>query len=262
MAKVNLTQALADEYRDLFRTMEIEPERFDAVDRIVDRILANKAEYRAAAAQVGAPWYFVAAIHNMESSLRMDRHLHNGDPLTKRTKHVPAGRPAEGDPPFTWEESAADALKLRNIDGVTEWNLERILYELEGYNGWGYRLHHPHVKTPYLWSFSNQYTSGKYVADGRWSDTAVSRQCGAAAIIKRLEQRGEIASFNERIPARVTPLRHAKKVIDRADDLQRFLNTFPGIALRVDGWPGQNTSDAVKQVFGFYLEGDPRTNDD
>jgi lysozyme family protein len=262
MAKVNLTQALADEYRELFRTMEIEPDRFDVVDGIVDKILANRAQYEAAASEVGAPWYFVAAIHNMESSLRMDRHLHNGDPLSRRTTHVPAGRPAQGEPPFTWEESAADALRLRNIDNVAEWNLERTLYELEGYNGWGYRLYHSHVKSPYLWSFSSQYTSGKYVADGRWSDTAVSRQCGAAAIIKRLEQRGEIASFDGRIPARVIPLRYAKRVIGRADDLQRFLNSFPGIALRVDGWPGSSTSDAVKQVFGFYLAGDPRAAED
>jgi hypothetical protein len=44
-----------------------------------------------------------------------------------------------------------------------------------------------------------------------------------------------------------------------AEDLQRFLNTFPGIALRVDGQPGQKTSDAVKQILGFHLQGDPRS---
>ena len=108
MAKVNLTQALAGEYRELFQTMEIDPDRFDVVDGIADRILANKARYEAAAGTVGAPWYFVAAIHKMESSLRMDRHLHNGDSLMRRTTHVPPGRPVEGDPPITWEESALD----------------------------------------------------------------------------------------------------------------------------------------------------------
>jgi hypothetical protein len=117
------------------------------------------------------------------------------------------------------------------------------------------------VKSPYLWSFSNQYTQGKYIADGTWSDTAVSRQCGAAVVIKRLEQRGEINVLTGQIAAHVIPLRHANGVIDRGEDLQRFLNTFPGISLRVDGWPGDNSSDAVKQVFGFYLEGDPRSND-
>ena len=262
MPRVNLTNALAAEYRELFQTMEIDRDRFGAIDAIVDRILANRPAYESVARQVGAPWYFVAAIHNMESSLRMNRHLHNGDPLTERTRHVPAGRPATGEPPFTWEESAIDALKLRRIDRVADWSLERLLYELEGYNGWGYRLYHAHVKSPYLWSFSNQYTSGKYVADGRWSDTAVSRQCGAAVIVKRLEQRSEIDSFDARRRTRAVPLRYANRVIDRAEDLQRFLNTFPGVSLRIDGWPGEKTSDAVEQVFGFRLSGDPRPSDE
>lgn len=262
MPRVNLTQSLSAEYRELFSTLEIEPGRFDVVDGIIDRILSNKSLYKNVSRKVQAPWFFIAAIHNMESSLRLDRHLHNGDPLTARTRHVPANRPAEGDPPFSWQESAQDALTLRRIDRVDDWSLERILYELEGYNGWGYRLHHAHVKSPYLWSFSNHYTSGKYIADGTWSNTAVSRQCGAAVIIKRLEQKEEISSLSGRIARNVVPLRHANRVINRGEDLQRFLNTFPGISLRVDGWPGDKTSDAVKTVFGFKLHGDPRSDNE
>jgi len=48
------------------------------------------------------------------------------------------------------------------------------------------------VKSPYLWSYSNLYTSGKYVGDGQWSETAVSRQCGAMVLLKRLQEKGEI----------------------------------------------------------------------
>jgi len=260
MPSVNLTQTLSAEYLELFQTMEIKQSRFDDVDAIVDKVVLNRAVYEDVSEQLGAPWYFVAAIHNMESSLRFDRHLHNGDPLTSRTRHVPAGRPIDGNPPFTWQVSAQDALKLRRIDRVSHWSLEQTLYQLEGYNGWGYRLHHMHVKSPYLWSFSNQYVRGKYIADGTWSDTAVSRQCGAAVLLKRLEQRDEIPALGDRIPANVVPLRHASEVIEHGEDLQRFLNSFPGISLRVDGWPGDKTSDAVKKVFGFFLEGDPRSD--
>jgi lysozyme family protein len=261
MAKVHLSKALAAEYEELFSTMEIAQERFAEVDRIVSRILPNRAHYEAVAAKLKAPWFFVAAIHNMESGLRMDRHLHNGDPLTARTRQVPANRPPTDEPPFTWQESAVDALQLRKIDAVTDWNLERILYELEGYNGWGYRKHHQHVKSPYLWSFSNHYKRGKYVADGTWSDTASSRQCGAAVIIKRLEQQGDIAPLTSQSRKRDVPLRHSNRKIDRAEDLQRFLNTFPGISVRVDGKPGEKTSDAVSQIFGFHLKDDPRFPD-
>ncbi len=257
MAKVNFTQSLQEEYEELYLTCEVKADRFDDIDPIVDGVLENQERYEAVASEVGAPWFFIAAIHNMEASRRFNRHLHNGDRLTARTVHVPSGRPVEGDPPFSWEESAQDALNMHGINKVEEWSLPRILYELEKYNGWGYRLYHAHVKSPYLWSFSNHYTSGKYVADGTWSDTAVSRQCGAAVIIRRLEERGEIGPLVGEMPE--GPLLHyADEVIAYGEDLQRFLNTFNGISLRVDGWPGERTSNAVKRVFGFHLNGDPR----
>jgi lysozyme family protein len=258
MSRVNLTKTLSAEYSDLFQTLEIEPGHFSEVDTIVDRILEHKNAYETVADKVNAPWFFVGVIHNMESSLNFKRHLHNGDSLKERTHNVPKDRPAKGNPPFSWEESAIDALQLRKIDRVDDWSLDRLLYELEGYNGWGYRKFHQHVKSPYLWSFSNHYTKGKYVSDGTWSDTAVSRQCGAAVLIKRLEQRGKIPLFSGRRATRLTPLRFSNREIARADDLQRFLNTFPGISLRVDSKPGEKTSDAVEQLFGFRLEGDPK----
>ena len=42
--------------------------------------------------------------------MRFDQHLHNGDPLSGRTTHVPPGRPRPASPPFTWEQSAHDAI--------------------------------------------------------------------------------------------------------------------------------------------------------
>src|SRR5206468_849198 len=105
---------------------------------------------------------------------------------------VPAGRPKTGNPPFGWEESAGDALSMKGLSPQTDWSLAGTLYQLERYNGWGYRLFHPYVLSPYLWSFSNHYKSGKYVADGTWSDTAVSKQCGAVALLRRMAEHGQI----------------------------------------------------------------------
>ncbi len=254
MAKISFTEGLAREYERLYRTCVADASRFDAIDTLVDRLLEQRRRYEEVARSLEIPWYFVAAIHNMESDQDFTRHLHNGDPLTDRTKHVPAGRPRTGRPPFSWEESAEDALRMRRLDRVGEWSLARLLYELEGYNGWGYRLYHPHVLSPYLWSWSNHYTSGKYIADGRWSDTAKSRQCGAAVLLHRMEERGEIRLGRIEKPIFV----YSDGPLPEADRLQRFLNGFEGIALRVDGWPGERTSDAVKKLFGFHLLGDPR----
>lgn len=256
MAKVNYTNGLAEEYIHLYKSCESRENHFDEIDKLVDTLISNRKRYENVGDTLGIPWYFIAAIHNMESSQNFSRHLHNGDSLNARTKHVPAGRPKKGNPPFTWEESATDALKLRKLDKIKKWSLSRLLYELEGYNGWGYRLYHSHVLSPYLWSYSNHYVSGKYIADGTWSDTAKSRQCGAVILLKRLEERGEItlSTIQESI------FFYSTQKEAEADKLQQFLNQFDGIALRVDGWPGKSTSSAFKELFGFYLKNDPRND--
>ena len=177
---------LRQEYRTLYDSCIIDPSKTAIIKIITKRIQKNIYTYSQVAEQLNIPWQFVAIIHNMESSLNFSCHLHNGDSLMKRTIHIPAGRPVTGTPPFTWEESAVDALTLRKINQWRDWSVEGTLYQMEGYNGWGYRLHHPQVLTPYLWSFSNHYTKGKYIADGIWSDTAVSTQCGAAVLLRLL----------------------------------------------------------------------------
>lgn len=55
------------------------------------------------------------------------------------------------------------------------------------------------------------------------------------------------------------PIRYAKNgKIPYGKELQEFLNQFPDVSLKQDGWPGKKTSDAFKKVMGYYLEGDPR----
>ena len=186
------TPEVKTEYEALFATGQINPSRVTAVDAIITRVLANRAVYEAIGDPLNhIPWYFIAAIHNLETGLRFDRHFHNGDPLTARTVRVPAGKPASGTPPFTFEESAIDALTEKGFHQKPAWPLAKMLFRMERYNGFGYR--NKGINTPYLWSFSNQYTRGKFVADGKFSLTAVSAQCGGATLLKRLEDRGLIS---------------------------------------------------------------------
>ena len=266
MAKVVYSENLRREYERLYKEMVYEESRFSQIDALTDTLLEHKERYENVAETLGIPWYFVAVIHNMESSMRFDRHLHNGDSLEQRTIHVPAGRPKRGNPPFSWEESAIDALKLRRVERVGEWSLGRILYEIEAYNGWGYRLYHKHVLSPYLWSWSGHYSCGKYIYDGTWSDTAKSKQCGAAVLLRRLEERGEISLLSATDEKGLLSATDEKEPYffysDSSEEevkrLQRFLNTFAGVALRIDGIPGPKTSAAVKKLFGYYLKGDSR----
>jgi lysozyme family protein/cell wall-associated NlpC family hydrolase len=179
-----LNKGLRQNYNLLYQSLLIRPARRAAVDQMARRITANKARYQKVGKAIGMPWYVVGIIHSLEAGGDFTKHLHNGDPLTARTTHVPVGRPKTGKPPFKWEASAIDALS--GFRAWKDWSIPGTLFKLEGYNGFGYRDHHPNVPSPYLWSFSNHYTKGKYVADGKFSPTAVSQQVGAAVLLKRL----------------------------------------------------------------------------
>lgn len=193
MNKVEWNADLKDEYNKLFFLCKVKPERVVVVDSYANKIEANKPRYEAIAHHVGCPWWVVGVIHLMECGLRFNAHLHNGDPLTARTKHIPSGRPVAGNPPFVFEDSAIDALTMKGFHKEKDWSIARVLFILEGYNGYGYRQYHPSVKTPYLWSFTNWYTKGKYVADGKYDGEAVSQQMGIAAVLKRMQERNLIA---------------------------------------------------------------------
>jgi lysozyme family protein len=193
MPSLTLTQDLVDEYEKLFALAAIRPEHQSEIDAVVTRIFDphNLAQYRQVEESIKVPAHVVGIIHSLEADLNFLTHLHNGDPLTARTIHVPAGRPRDGDPPFQWFDSAIDALTMHDLDKWTNWTtISGIAFVLERYNGFGYRLNHPQVKSPYLWSFTTIYTAGRYIADGVFSNTSVSRQCGGMALLKRMiEQR-------------------------------------------------------------------------
>ena len=260
---VRLTSALRGEYESLFQTCVIRESRHPEVDRTTKQLVKVRERYDNVSAATGVPWHVVAIIHCMETGVDFTKHLHNGDPLTARTRNVPANRPATGSPPFPWEESAIDALQLKKLGADTDWSLGGTLYQFERFNGFGYRLKNTNVLTPYLWSFSHFYSAGKFIRDGVFSPTAVSRQCGAAVLLRRLAEQNLLA-FGEQ-PPQEAPLVEFSETLprdpaaaERARELQRFLNTFPGIFLRVDGKPGTRTSDAHHRVTGHFLRGDPR----
>lgn len=175
---------LHDEYQNLLDTCEVRSDWKDAIDRRARAILSHKDRYKAVGDELGMPWEVIGVIHSLECGLRFDQHLHNGDPLDKKTYRVPRGRG-----PFdTWEESAKDALKMKGWDKIEDWSDARVAYELERYNGFGYRLRRTGVLSPYLWSGTTHYTVGKFVSDGKYVKTAKSAQSGAIPLIKRIKE--------------------------------------------------------------------------
>lgn len=261
------TADLVKEYELLFAACRIREERLPAVDAIVNKLFSQKSLYENVGKPLGIPWFVVAVIHNMECSCDFNSHLHNGDPLSDYTVHVPSGRPATGSPPFSWEASATDALTYKKFNVWTDWSLAGILYKLELYNGWGYRK--KGFVTPYLWSFSNHYTKGKFVEDGVFDPNATSQQVGAAVILKRMLEKSVLSLAdlglkpNPQIlappPTRPGQFQYSSDLKSQwGEDLQGFLNRVEWINLDEDGYPGDDTSMAFRQMTGHFLPGDER----
>jgi lysozyme family protein len=172
-------------YHRMWDAAQILPPKLKASKKIAEKIVANRAAYEAVEKTTGVPWFMIGPIHDRESDMDFRTHIHNGDPLTARTRHVPAGRPRTGNPPFKWHESAIDALTMapHELQKVKLWSVERILYETEKYNGWGYLNK---GNSPYLWSWTNEYHGGKYVVDGRYDAGHWDEQAGCVAMLKEL----------------------------------------------------------------------------
>ena len=263
MSRVTLNDELIADYRRLFTDCVLAADRITEIDEIAAGIVADRARYEAVAQTLGIPWFVVAVIHHLATERSFECHLHNGDPLLARTVHLPDGRPAEGEPPFSWGESAIDALKLQFLDQWQDWSLPGVLFKLEGCDTWAYRLHRPEVKSPYLWCGSNHYEHGRFIAEDTWSETAVAGRCGGAVLLRRMAELGLITFVDdaeENLPDALRLIRYAEQPCRQplVAELQRFLNRMPGIFVRVDGWPGPLTSTALSRIVGQYLPGDPR----
>ena len=237
-------EQLKSEYADLWQRMEVRPDRASAVNQIANRLIGSKPRYQEVARTSGVPWFVIAALHNRESDANFNTYLGNGEPLNRVTRLVPRGR----GPFATWEAGAIDALQIDGLERVRDWSPERACYEIEKFNGFGYRNNHPEVKSPYLWSFSNHYSSGKYVADGHFSSSAVDQQCGAMPIIKRIMELDPSARFSGSevmVPTRETgPLSMGSRG-ERVRQLQGALQQQGYAVGELDGIYGTITQAAV-----------------
>ena len=162
-----------------------------------------KARYQTVSARTGVPWFFIAVVHEREASQNWNTQLGQGDPLGSVSVHVPKGRG-----PFrTWEDGAYDALvncapfAARNQD----WSIGGTPTMLERYNGLGYAARGR--PSPYIWSGTDQYVSGKYVRDGVYDANVVDQQLGCAGLLAAMMHLDPTITFSgaKIIPAPRSP---------------------------------------------------------
>ena len=172
-----------------WQAMRIRSDHVAAIDKVVRRMWLNEdfqSRYDAMAEQAQIPAPFIVLAHMRESDGDWNRSLAQGDRLTKRSVHVPAGRvPLPANPPFTFEEAAIDALVVcDHIQQWRDWSIGGMLTALERFNGLGYAARG--VSSPYVWAQTDQYHSGKFTSDRHFDTSVVDPQIGCAAALARM----------------------------------------------------------------------------
>jgi lysozyme family protein len=174
--------------------MKLDSARHAQFAKIAQDILApsNWARYVKISQATGVPPQVIGVIHYREASLNFGAQLAQGDPLGEISRDVPSGRGPffnhPTDPPGqdAFFRGALDAL----IDCApraakwTDWSAGGACTLLEEYNGLGYAMRG--IASAYVWSGTDQYVKGKYVADGVFNPDAVDTQDGCAAILRCL----------------------------------------------------------------------------
>jgi lysozyme family protein len=146
----------------------------------------NRQRYENVAKIVNIPASLIAAIHYRESSNNFGTYLHNGDPLGRRTVREPKGILFA-----KWEEAAAHAIRqkdsIRKDLGLTRRSTSMIAIAVfaERYNGLGYKLRG--VFSPYVFSGTNLYKGGLFVADHKFNDKIKDRRPGILALMKEID---------------------------------------------------------------------------
>jgi len=166
-------------YLYLWQTMMLKPLKYPEVQEAVKIIREGEHNYKYVEKKTGVDWRIVGVIHYMEASCNFRRQLFNGEDWRERTKLHPKGL----GPWFTWESAAVDVFKDSAYPNYPD--IPETLRLLESHNGRGYVYRN--LNSPYLWSYSNHYDKGKYIADGKFDGEAVSKQVGAAVLLKMLE---------------------------------------------------------------------------
>lgn len=173
----------------------------------------NRKRYENVSAATNVPAELIAALHWRESSADFKTYLHQGDPLGRPAVNIPNDIPVF----YEWEEAAIHALSMDyhksrqedlEITADTK-NPNALASYAETYNGLGY--YNQGMPSPYVYAGTDQYVSGKYTSDGRYSHNAVDRQLGVMPMLGAL---GAIQTEQDMSPKGITPEFRWRRVLN------------------------------------------------
>ena len=163
---------LRPEYLRRYAEATINANRLLQVNTALDRGLVNRVIYEKLSVVSAIPWFVILALHMREGGNRLDRSIKDGHTID----------------PSTFFVDATKVLRSRALPD--RWDSAGCLFMSETYNGFGPRHHG--INTGYLWSFTDEYTMGKYNIDGHWDPTLVDEQPGVVTLFMVMVTRGLI----------------------------------------------------------------------
>ena len=243
-------QSLKEGYERNWTSLQIRPGDLDKARREATRLLQGKATYQQIQAVTNVPWPFIGLCHYRESNFKFDTYLGNGQSLDQVTTIVPKGRgPFTG--PNAFVDGAVDALRIQGLLGASDWSIPRMLFRLEGFNGFGY--HNKGVNSPYLYGGSNLYgppeaRGGKFVRDHVFDPNVVDVQLGTAVILKALLELDPTIVLNAAAPAGSAASQPEDELAQTVLLVQQSLNRLgANPALVEDGLSGPRTMAAISR---------------
>lgn len=151
--------------------------------------IAHKAEYQHVEDATGVPWSMVAVIHRRESDGDFGTYLGNGQPLRMRTTRTPSNRG-----PFnSFLAGAVDALRLDGLTDVKDWRLEKQLFWMTSFNGWGYWI--KNMPSPYIFGGTSIQVRGKYTSDRVFDPFVMDTQPGCAPLLATISEFDHTVKF-------------------------------------------------------------------
>jgi lysozyme family protein len=206
---------LAPEYATLLAAMRLDPAREHELAARAAAVVAlaqrHRDDWAEVASKTGVPRLWGLASFERESGSDYSRSPAQGDRWDRVSVNVPRGL----GPYQCWGDACVAAYRIDRLDEVAgsagaktgesapvetpphpdplpasgerekaAWIWARACYEGELFNGFGPRAHGH--RTGYLWSWTNIYTGGKYVADGKWDAEHVDEQCGMVPMMAAL----------------------------------------------------------------------------
>ena len=211
---------LSPEYAALLAAMRIDPGRERELAARAAAVLElaqrHSDEWAEVEGKTGVPRLWGLASFERESGSDYSRSPAQGDRWDKVSVDVPRGL----GPYRCWGDACVAAYRIDRLDEVAGsagtgtvgvspaigvpigtalrsgtaaagetpalpgWTWARACYEGELFNGFGPRAHGR--QTGYLWSWTNIYTGGKYVADGKWDPDVIDAQCGMVPMMAAL----------------------------------------------------------------------------